>query len=496
MSPTIVKPELPGTYVDFVGSQTVRPSVAISSVVAIPIIHDWGPLGTEEGAQLFTSFGAFEDVYQDGDTRGRDAVLSAFVGSGLEGEPAAGGVIVYRMATGDAAASTVQLNNATPAAALQLDALYPGTRGDRIAAVVEEAPNDATKDRLRILFDGVTVERYVYTPTDLADLALAVNAASKYVSATVLVDGVALTDTAAVGTPLAGGDDGDVLTATEWGQAFDALEFEPFSIFVPYDLTDAAIQATIASWVLTADEQMRPVVAVLGGPTGETFGNALTRAANLRTAEPDAAPHLVVLGAGDFHDDFLDKDVTTSQLAPRIAGLLAGRGEEKSITLAELAGLSLVGEPSIPTDQLADARDAGITAFRRTTSEDADLVVSQGVTLFNDTTDDARPHAIFSDPRQMRVMDLFRRRLKAWGDKNIAGKTTVVENTRVSVRDQGSKEIRSLLERGLVQPGGTAADAPFFRVLDVADPDDAVVFEFGWLLARTTNYLIGKGRIR
>lgn len=489
---TVVRPANPGTYISLVGESTVRPPANVAQTVALPIVHDWGPLGSDAGPQLLQNFGEFDGGFGSGDTEGRDAVQSAFVGPGVPGEPGAGGVLIYRMATDDAEFAKIVVKNKAeaPENALELVAIYTGERGNRLSYKVDADPLDAAKDRLTILFDGAVQERYTYAENDITALGAAINARSKFVTAKVLKSGKPLATSA--GTSLAGGDNGDEVTAEEWDAALAALDFEDFSLFAPFNLTDEAVVATVFSWVLSQAEDQRPVTAVFGGKGTEDLTEAITNVEKIRD------PHVIRLAGGEFHDDFLDKDVSTSQLAPRIAGVLAGRGEESSLTFAPLAGLKQVGTVSISVDELQAAAEAGLTVFRRTSRADADLIIAKGVTTFNSQTDLTRPYELFSDPRIVRVADLFLRRMKQWGDETIVGPTRVIETTKAAVRQRGNAEINDLLARGLIQAGTSTADQPFFRVVE--DPgdnvQDAIVFEFGWKFVRTTNFLIGSGKVR
>jgi hypothetical protein len=475
-----------------VGESTVRPPASIAQTIALPIIHDWGPLGSDEGAELLQGFADFDAQYGNSDTAGRRAVLAAFVGPGIPGEPGAGGVMVYRMATSDAEASTKKAKNTagSPEDALELTAVYTGERGNRISYAIEVDPLDSAKHRFRILFDGFTQERYTYTKTDVAALAAAINAQSTLVVAKSLKSGTALATTA--GTSLAGGDNGDEVTATEWDEALAALEFKDFSIFAPYDLTDAEVVATAFSWVLTQAEDQRPVQAVFGGGAEEDLAAAISAADDIRDE------HVIRLAGGLFHDDFLDADVTTSQLAPRAAGILAGRGEDSSLTFAGLAGLKQVGSVSIGVDELQAAWEAGLTVFRRASRADAELIVAKGVTTFIDKTIKAKPYELFSDPRVVRVFDLFRRRMKQWGDEKLVGQTRVTESARVAARQKGQKEIDEMLGDGVILPGEAPEERPFFRVIENPGENlkDAIVYEFGFMAARTTNFFIGQGKVR
>ncbi len=492
---SFVKPENPGVSITFVGERIQRPAPSFASVVAIPIVHDWGPLGSDGedlgGGKLLTTFGEFEGLYGTGDTPGRDAVLGAFNGIGLPGQGGAGGVIPYRMAAPARAKATRAINNTTPAAALTLTAKYHGARGNDLSYVIDDDPQDAAKDRLRLLFRGVVVETYRYTAADINALAASINVTSKWVTAVANISGVALTQ----GTnSLTGGNNGDTLTITEWQAALEALEFRDFGLFAPYNLVDATIRAAVFSWIQGMEAQMRPVRSVFGGPAGETLADAITRTATIRD------PHIVSLGVGTYHDDVLGKDVSTAQLAPRLAGVLAARGDASALTYAELAGLHAVGETNPSNIELKPAADAGVTVLRRTSDPDAELIVARGVTTFIDPAVPARPLDVFSEPRHVGIMDTFIRRMKLWADKNVIGDLTVTDDTRAAVRSEGRKIIDDLMTRNLILPGNPALDIepPFIDVPALADPAlaDAIPFTFGWHFARTANFVIGQGRVR
>ena len=486
---TLTLPANEGTYITLVGQRTVRPPASVAQTVAIPIVCDWGPLGSEKIVES-ENFGEWESEYGDSDTPGRDAVLGAFVGTGVDGMASAGAVKTYRMATGAAKASTVTLKNTKEGGknALKATARYTGERGDRISLAVAADPLDESKARLSVLFDGIVKERYSYAKTDIAELATKLTENSSLIGeAESLETGVALATT--VGTSLAGGDNGESLTSAEWVAALEALEFEDFSVFVPFDLTDKAIVATIYSWVQSQAEEMRPVFALLGGAGGEDLSDGIARAGEVEDI------HVIMLGGGEFHDAFLDKDITTSKLAPRIAGIFAGLGEGNSLLNVPIAGLKQVGTTLISPDEQHTATEGGLTVLRRTTIPEAELVIANGITTFTDDEDPAKPLELFSDPRIVRVADLFIRRMKEWGDRNIVGPTTVTEETEAAVRERGDAELKALVDRNLILPGKTPDEKPFFRLIG-NENRPAIVFEFGWVFARTTKWLIGQGKVR
>lgn len=489
---TVIPRENPGTYIELSGEQTVRPAASLAATVAIAAVADWGPLGTD-GVQSFGDMSEAEQVIGDSASQAHDAILGAFVGPGVPGSPGAGTVKFFRLAAAAAAKATDNIANTagSPADALKLDAIYKGTRGNRISYITEEDPADATKDRLRILFDGVTVERYTYAPTDVAGLAAQINAKpSRWVTATSLVTGTALA--MVTETALSGGNDGSTITGTEWAAAIQGLDFEEFSVFSAHGVTDDTIKTTIKTWADTLEQENRPITVVFGGGGSETLAQAIT------AADAVASHHVVQVGVGTFHDDYLDRNVTSAELTSRIAGMLAGAGEEISLTGMPIAGVTAVAGGGVGSDELATAWKGGITAFRRTTREDTDLIVNKGVTTFTDPADPNFPYELFSDPRIVRVADLFLRRLKEWGDRYITGPTRVIEPTKAAVRQQGEKEINDLIRRGLILPGEGDIDKPFFQIIDNPGVglEDAIVFEFGWKFVRTTNFLIGSGKVR
>lgn len=491
------KPPLPDSVLEVTGEtgQVIRP--AFGSVVAIPIVASWGPLGFADAPPgvddsrllrgFVPDFSRYEAVYGSSDTAGRDAVVGAFNGMGVDVGGGAGGIFTYRMATNAAAKASTTIQNTTPANALHLDAVYPGTDGNLISYVVEDDPVTVANDRLRILFRGATVESYSYPQTDITNLATQINARSSFVRAVipVLLSGVALGPTSQAGVALAGGNDGASLDAAAWQAALDALAFKDFGIFAPFNLTDASIKAQIFQWMRDMAANMRPVRVLDGGAAGEGLAAAITDA-NLFRDE-----HRVRLGIGTYHDDLLNKDLSTAQLAPRLAGVLAARGLRSALTRAELGGLSSV--VGAGPDELVAARDAGVTVFRQISSPVAELAISQGVTTFIDQTNVAKPYKLWREPRIVGLFDYVVRRMSNYGNDNIVGDLPVVQSTRDTVRKELSKLMDFLVDEQLAQPGTTSFDV----IATESDPslDDAIPYWFKFKPTRTANYLVGKAKV-
>lgn len=484
----VAKPLVPQTRIRFVGEQTVQVPPSIGETMAVLLTHNWGPLGSElSRPEVMDSFAEWTDRYGDSDTSGRTAVAQAFIGQGLAGAGGAGGVIPYRMGAGAARAAKV-VNNTAAAPAMTLTAKWAGTRGNDYDFVIDANPADATQDRFRLRYKGAVVETYLYTRASIDALVAAINARDVgNFTAALTTSGTALAITA--GTSLVGGTDGAALSSSDYLSALTGLEFQPFTVLSTQNLIDGPTQAAIMSWVQTQEAANRPIMYTVGGAAGETLDTAITRSTAL------ADPHIVNLGVGTYLDDTLGKQLSTAELAPRIAGILCSRGEERALTGAELGGLHQVGTTGVSSTDAGVAVQRGVTVMIRTDSPDADLRIAKGLTTFTSDTDAARPRAIFSEPRFIRIMDLFIRTLRQWGDRKIIGNVPVNQDTRDAVRQQASTQIEDLLRRGLIltQAQGATED-PF--VITPVTTDDTIPFQFGWQFAYTANYLLGEGRVR
>lgn len=496
---TIVKPDVPGTVIRFGGGSIVQIEPSSAETVAIPLVHDWGPIysdppgvkGDAGGLQELTSFAAWTSLFGDSDTPGRTAVAGAFAGQGLPGAPGAGAVIVARMAGAAALAATIVIQNTTPAAALTLTGKYKGSRANAFTYTLDSDPANVARDRLRLYYQGGLQETYLYTKTDVAGLAALINLQSKMVTATMAITGVELTDTT-VPVALAGGNDGATLVSSDHVNALNALDLQPFSILAPYNLTDSSLLASYVSWIQSQELANRPVVLVCGGAAGEAITDAVTRTVAC------ADPHVVNFGVGTYHDDLLNKDLSTAQLAPRIAGIIAARGDEHALTYCKIGGLHPVGSTAPSSDDVHTAVTSGVVALMGASAVDADVRVAKGVTTFTSAADVNRPLAVFSDIRLVRIMDIYIRSMKEWGDDTVIGDLPVNDDTRALVRGHARVMQDDLLRRGLILPGdGAQIPKPFVVCVDPGDPNlrDAIPYTFGWQFAMTANAILGQGQV-
>lgn len=488
------RPLLAGTYFDFLISQPSIPAPSAGKTVAIGLTHTWGPFKT---ATLCTSFADFLDKFGGlagvGDptnpTSGYIAVKEAFLGEAAPGFGGAGAVIVYRMGAPAAAKGTRTLQNTTPATALTVSAKYEGTTGNQLRLTTQDYAADATQNQLIVSdANGVVLETYTYLDTDINGLAAQINANSDWITAAVNINGTALAVVTSVA--LTGGNDGTTLTTTEYNGAMAALEVQRFGVLVFENLTDGPTQALVKTWAQGQNSAGRRFFTVVGGSLDEAITAAVTRSGTFND------PDFLNIGVGSVRDyDTLDVNgvplvLSTAQLAPRIAGILANRGVRMSMTFAKLPGLQIINGPT--ASDVAKAYDGGVIVLGRASDADATVRIEKGLTTFTTKTDPNRPRAVFSRPKFVEVMHELQNELALWADENIIGRSTVDDETRAAVLAQLNATLTSYQALGAVQPGWSAFVDP---VPPPSDSDEFVAFVIAAKFGRSTEQVYFSGQL-
>jgi Phage tail sheath protein subtilisin-like domain len=473
------RPPLPGVYTQY---ETNPQQVILASseeTVAILFTHNWGPFKRAIGLPSYQDYLAQYGITDDD---GKLAVRGAFQGEGLVGYPGAGSVIAYRFGTAAAAKATHTFQNSTPVNALKVDALYEGTRGNGFLAEIRTNVADATQ-RDFVVYEGTTVlETYTFAPTNLAALAAQVNAQSQFVRLTVLIDGVAIPNTAIGGAALAGGDDGITgLAAGDYSAAFTAVSAFRWSAIACANLTDSSIIASFAAFVDGLNDTGQRVMGVVGGAAAETVAAAVSRSAAINS------PNVLNVGVGTYEDTTSGQQLSTAQLAGRVAGILAARGERLSLTFARLAGLDIVVGPS--RDDQATAVAGGVITFGKDSNALAPVRIVKGVTTFTTKTDAQRKYEIYSNPKFVRTEQGFETELQEVGQNDIIGKLPINKDTRDEVLTKARKLLQKRERSGIIQSGWTlqiSSDPP------PQPTDDFVAVDYQWVFGRTAEQLFGR----
>lgn len=442
------RPSRPGAYFNFVAVQATPPPPGLAGIVCIPFTNDWGP---SEVPVLLRSFDDYRAVFGDSlNTVGYRDVREAFQGEGLSGFGGAGAVLAYRMSGSAAAKAAHIFTNTTPATALTLTALFEGTRGNALNVTVQAAAGIAGSQQL-LIYDGATlVESYTYVQTDIANLAAQINAAgsgSDWVSAVANVTGVALTTV--TNAALTGGNGGETLLLADWTNMMAAIEIQRFSVLAAEWPIDNPTYTALASWIALKRQNGKMFRTVVGGALNESSATALARAALFNSEG------VINIGQGSVQDVNLGV-LSTSQLAPRVAGAVASRGESRGLTYSRFTDLTLlVGATDI---EIAQAFGGGLVVLARDSNLDAPVRIDKGITTYITTTNPAKPYLIYRNPKFVATMDAIQMDLQAWAEANVIGQLQVNGATRAYVRAYINSLMKAREDLGIIQPGWTVQD--------------------------------------
>lgn len=480
------RPLLPGAYfnVEAVQQEIVAP--ASGQTVALPIVHDWGPVTTPT---LVTSFAQFEAIFGRSETPGRTAVRGAFLGENVPGWGGAGAVLVHRLAGASAAAASRTLNDtaSTPATAVTITARYAGTRGNNLRVAVLDTAG-ASADTDLVIYDGtLEIERWTFVDADTQSIVDTLNANSQWVTATYQGPGPLALVTSPVA--LTGGNDGAGLLVGDWTDAMTALEIERFGLLAPYDLTDDAVLGPLVTWAKGLNAAGRRFRLVIGGGSADSPSLAVTRSAQIGAIivnDPD------VVNLGGFRVEFADGSVlTSSQLAPRYAGILAQRGEVHGATAARLGGaVRIVNGPS-QSEKVAMFK-GGAVGIGRDSDPVSPIRFEAAVTTYTTKTDPAVPYTIFRNPKFVATMQGVEMEITEYAESNIIGKTPINNKTRDSVKGEMLTRLLRRVEAQIIQPNPTVqidSDPP------PTDDDEFIALVYGIRFGRTAEQVFGTLRV-
>jgi hypothetical protein len=486
------RPARPGAYFNWAATPVTTVLPSIGSVVLLAIVHDWGP---DEVIVPTVSLADFQAKFGPTQSPGWKAVYQCFEGENYAGRGGAGTVLVYRMTGSAAVKATISIQNTTPAAAITLTAKYQGTYGNNLGYRNVADPSNVNNNLLQITLAGQVVESYSYAKTDINSLANQINASSQWVTAAMLITGVAIAavSTSTPPTVLATGNDGLSLVGADWSLMMTNTSSARFSLFAPYDLTDSTILQSLQVWVANMNIAGKRFMAVVGGALNETASAAATRSTALQTVQTgatiSAAEDFVNLGVGSVQDNTLPtvgglgttnfNILSTSQLAPRVAGILAARGESQSLTFARLAGVSPLILPDDPS--VLQCFNAGVVCLGQDSNPDAPVRIEKGLTSYigGDAT---KPYLIYRNPKFLRTMQGIELDITDWATNNAIGLLQVNDATRALVVGQAHEFIQARADRGVIQDGFSVATDPS---PPPSDNDEFVALIYGIAFGRS-----------
>jgi len=500
------RPSRPGAYFNFESESPLTIPVSTGSIVAIPYTHDWGPY--QEGV-LYTSYAEWIAVNGNNDSVGHRAVKQAFQGEGRSvGRGGAGAVLGYRHGDADAAKADLTIKNTAAADAITITALYEGTKGNGLNVTSTDYAPDSTKAQLIVYLDNAEVERFVYTDADVADLVSQINSESNWLVAELLVGGTALrTDVSSpaltANTDLTGGDDGDAaITQGIWEDTLDALGAFRFGIFCPAELADSGTLEYIQSWsddeITGLNNTGKRFLTVVGGSYAagsgqddETMADAVARSAVFNSG------NFVNLGAFAVRDlDLIDSttddpyELTSSQFAPRFAGVLANRGEAVGATFARFENVELVYGPS--DADMTEAFDGGVVALARGTDPVAPVRVERSVTTYTTKDDSTKPYSIYRNPKYVRTMHGIENETTEWLESSVIGQLVVNDKVRDGIIAEVTSRLEARVQATIIQPKPTVIvdpDPP------PSDDDEFIALVYGIKFGRSLEQVFSTVRV-
>lgn len=446
-------PRRGGDYTRFAIKRSSALPPSTGSVVAIPFVTDWGPLKVptpvDSYAEFLQVFGPPLDPANP--SEGHVAVYNAFRGEG-DDAPGAGRVIAYRHAGSAAAKATKVLAAGATPSALVLTALYEGARGNNLKVAVVANAADPTNARDILIYEGtLLLESYTgYLSSTITQAAIDINAQSAYVRANTGTNGTKLDALAA--TAFASGNSGTSMVIGDWTDAgtgtIAMLEPQQFGYFAPANLTDATILAALVAWNIAKNgaDKAKRFFLVYGGALNEVYATAKARALLANTE------NCITWGVGSYKDSAITAaglTMSTAQLAPRLAGILAARRGTSALSFAYLQDLSIVAGPA--EADILDAMDNGVVVVGLGSGGTR---FERGVTTYTTKSDANKPFATYSRIKYVTTMQNFERDGKEANESgDVLGKLNVNNDTREFLVGREQKRLDQYIERGEVQPG-------------------------------------------
>jgi len=269
-----------------------------------------------------------------------------------------------------------------------------------------------------------------------------------------------------------------------------AYQNQTFAVFAPWDLAGATYTgpttaaSALASLVAWGGQGVGGLNAighrcefVTGGAANEVSSAAITRATGIMD------PNFITIGVGQYSDSDLGS-LSTSQLAPRLAGIIAARGSGQGLTFARLARLSIT-QPAQYTDILLGIQQ-GYMTIGQDSNQLSPVRFERGVTTWSVGTT-PQPVNVFGQPKFMLTMQQIERDLTLWAQSNVIGIMPVDDATVKFIINYLNNYLKTLNNNNEIQTGYTVTRA----LTPVPQPtDDFIALTFSLTFLRDTEKVL------
>jgi len=310
----------PGFYINFQVAATAQTSAGPRGIVAIPVKANWGPI--RQFVEI-TNEKELIDAYTAGTTNGATAYTA--IKFALMGGPKK--VLAYRLADPTAAKASITLKDAASTNVLTLTTKYETTRPFKVT--VRNNVIDNNKYDI-VLYEDATL-LYVFTfdkgasVVDNAVVAINNDPGNKWITATKVANGSGSLAFVSSQSFTSGNAGISGVTANDYLDALNAFEGVVFNVLTLDGISDDALQASVKAWVERVRKEGKKVLVVMGGSANDdknlAVGNARSRGFN-----HEAVINVIVGGV------FNGVSYSSAEIAPYVAGLIAGQRLNESIT--------------------------------------------------------------------------------------------------------------------------------------------------------------------
>ncbi|MEF2964918.1 phage tail sheath family protein [Paenibacillus sp. M1] len=455
------QPVLPGLYMNFVSAAGTAIQPGARGVVVAPVKAHWGPVNQFVEVN---NESAIRELFSDDETDGATAYTTLYLA--LLGGPKQ--LLAYRIADSSAAAAQLTLQNTAAAEnSVVLKAKYQGKRGNDFKVTIQPSLSLADTKELK-LYEGGTLLRTIMIGDGEADRAVeAINndAGNHWIIAEKIADGI-LADVS--GVSFAFGESGiSGITNADYVKATEAFETQDFHVLTLDGVTDAALRASIVSWLKRVRGEGKGIIATFGGTAAEDSGaDAVNKAVSRSTA-------IDFEGAVNVGTGAIMNGVTYSsaQVAAWVAGLIAGQSLKESTTYAA-APFEDVTRRWTRSEQETGVQNGVFLLVH----DGRKVKVLRGVNTLV-TLQEGRNKG-WKKIRKIRVLDQINADLQRTAEDNYIGKVNNTEEGRLALIGAGKQYLQSLALDNVIESTGfdVTLDPRFYGSTAQYQPEDDQVF--------------------
>ena len=133
---------------------------------------------------------------------------------------------------------------------------------------------------------------------------------------------------------MAGGDSGiDGIVAQDYTDAFTLFETREFNLVALDGVTDSGIQASFKAWVERVRSEGKYIIGAIGGSAADDKAEDAVDKATARSAANNYEG-IINVGCGAYLGGV---EYSSAEMAPWVAGLIAGQKLKESTTYAPLS---------------------------------------------------------------------------------------------------------------------------------------------------------------